>query len=267
MAPSVQLPQGAQEVIGVNGANGRHDPKKQITVLVTGFGPFQERYPVNPSYEIARRLPEMLPSTSPHKPSVRIIAYGTPVRVAYDEVRALIPKLHEDYAGTVDLVLHIGMASGRKFYCIERYGHRDGYRKNKDLDGKMPSQDEGETLFGDCPATMTTSLDYDTTLLNWQCNLLDIPEGKPGHDVDSRPSEDAGHYLCDYIYFNSLAYTGRRSGKLEGGDNDARPVLFLHVPAESDGDMIERGRAVTIALIQAMAETFQRRQEDQTEGL
>ncbi|EME81121.1 uncharacterized protein MYCFIDRAFT_28580 [Pseudocercospora fijiensis CIRAD86] len=255
MAPSVQLPDGHQEVL----TNRHNEHAKEITILVTGFGPFQERYPVNPSFEIARRLPESLPANSPHK-AVRIISYGTPVRVAYDEVRDLIPKLHQEYAGTVDVVLHIGMASGRKFYALERYGHRDGYDKNKDLDGRMPGADEGKTTFADCPPTMTTSLDYENVLLDWQVNLLSIPEGRLGNGADARPSEDAGHYLCDYIYFNSLAHCGRRSGAMEGGGDKARPVLFLHVPAESDPDMIEKGKEVTIALIHAIVDNFCKRQ-------
>jgi pyrrolidone-carboxylate peptidase len=255
MAPSVQLPDGAE-----NGAT-RVAHGGEITILVTGFGPFQDKYPVNPSFEIVKRLPALLPAESKHKTSVRLVRYEHPIRVAYDGVRDLVPKLHESYK--VDLVLHIGMASGRKFYCIERYGHRDGY-KNRDLDGTTPPFDEGKTTFRDCPATMTTSLDYDNILLNWQVNLLGIPEGSPGNDVEARSSDDAGHYLCDYIYFNSLAHLGRRSGRLEGGDNPARPALFLHVPAESDNDSLERGTAAAITLIRAMADNFAKSKTSET---
>lgn len=182
--------------------------------------------------------------------------------MVYDDVRELVPKLHDSYAGTVDLVMHIGMASGRKFYCAERYGHRDGYVKNKDLDGKMPDVDEGKTTFGDCPTTMTTSLDFESLLLDWQSNILSIPEGQPGANADVRPSEDAGRYLCDYIYFNSLAYFGRRSGEMEDRKASSRPVLFFHVPPESDEEVLQKGRAVCLALIRAMADNYTRRQED-----
>lgn len=73
---------------------------------------------------------------------------------------------------------------------------------------------------------MTTSLDYETLFQGWQTNVEEISEGSPGHKADVRQSDDAGRYLCDYIYFNSLAYFGRCSGKLEGGACSARPVLF-----------------------------------------
>lgn len=257
MAPSLQQPLGdtQSKENGSAEPNGHHT-RPEFTILVTGFGPFQEKFPVNPSFEIMKRLPELLPAASPKHTAVRIIQYPTPIRVAFDNVRELVPRLHNDHADTIDAVLHIGMASGRKYYCIERYGHRDGYVKNKDLDGKIPPPDEGSTIFADCPAKMTTSLNYDDVLLNWQTNVLGISEDQPGCDSELKESQDAGHYLCDYIYFNSLAHTGRRSGKMEGGGQTARPVLFMHVPAESDGDMLERGTAVTVELIRAMADSF-----------
>ncbi|CZT14586.1 uncharacterized protein RCC_00561 [Ramularia collo-cygni] len=145
------------------------------------------------------------------------------------------------------------MASGRKWYCAERYAHRDGYIKNKDLDGKVLESNDGLKRFGDCPSTMTTSLDYESLVRDWCTHIDEIPEGSPGHKADVRQSEDAGRYLCDYIYFNSLAYFGRKCGDVEGGACTARPVLFLHVPAESDATTLANGRAVAMALIQAMA--------------
>lgn len=109
------------------GSTEHSDTDREVTVLVTGFGPFQDKFPVNPSFEITKSLPESLPAASLHDSAVRILPFEQPIRVCYDEVRELIPKLHTGYAGSVDLVLHIGMASGRQFYCAERYGHRDGY--------------------------------------------------------------------------------------------------------------------------------------------
>ncbi|EME42561.1 hypothetical protein DOTSEDRAFT_81403 [Dothistroma septosporum NZE10] len=239
------------------------DNGRELTILVTGFGPFQDKFPVNPSFEITHALPDYLPPTEAYRNGVRIIPYPDPIRVAFDEVRGLVPKLHEAYAGKVDVVLHLGMASGRRWYSLERYGHREGYTKNKDLDGQMPDPDEGKTTFGDCPSTMTTSLDYERILLEWQVNVLTIPKGQPGHQADIRPSEDAGHYLCDYIYFNSLACFGRKN-TMEGGNDSSRPVLFFHVPAESDGFTLERGQAVTQALIRAIASSSSQQRSDVT---
>lgn len=235
--------------------------KKEVTILVTGFCPFQDLFPVNPSFEITRLLPETLPSASHHRTAVRIIAYGSPIRVAYEDVRQLVPPLHESYHGTVDMVLHIGMASGRSYYTLERFAHRDGYQRNTDLDGKVPPVDEGKKLFSDCPDALQSSLDYAEVLHLWQENATQygtedgeaIVEAAP----DCRPSNDAGRYLCEYIYFNSLAYFGRRSKCFTGEDPQmSRPVLFLHVPAESDERTLAKGKTAAIALLRAMADSF-----------
>lgn len=233
-----------------------HDTKRHVTVLVTGFGPFQERYPVNPSFEIARFLPNILPKTTVDGRKIRIIGYETPIRVCYEEVRELVPVLLESFLGTIDLVLHIGMSSGRDFYTAEMYAHRDGYSKNKDLDGETLPADHGLKHFGDCPPIMTTSLDCDQLLRKWKSNLRGIPKDLPGFDANCRISEDAGHYMCDYIYYNSLAWFGRRNGNSEYGHVEDRPVLFLHVPAESDPDVLEKGRQVAMALIDAMVHNW-----------
>ena len=230
--------------------------RSNITILVTGFGPFKQQYPVNPSFEITRSLPDVLPDATSSSNAVRIIAYGSPIRVSYGETRELIPPLLEAYHGTIDLVLHIGMASGRQYYAAERYAHRNDYDTHPDLDGRVQSRAKTEKLYADCPDLMTTSLDFEELIQRWQGFIAHIPADSPAHAADCRPSEDAGHYLCDYTYFNSLAWFGRQNKRLEGGGSADRPVMFLHVPAESDEATLERGRVVAINLLQAMADTF-----------
>ncbi|KAL8670145.1 MAG: hypothetical protein Q9224_007694 [Gallowayella concinna] len=244
--------------------NGDGQQKRNsITILVTGFGPFQERYPINPSFEIARSLPSILPSKTADGLDIHIITYGTPIHVSYREVYELVPLLHESFQGTVDLVLHIGMASGRSFYTFELHGHRDGYTRNKDLEGKTLPPDHGLIHFQDCPSMMTTSFDCAGLLKDWKANITDIPETSPAHAADVRPSEDAGHYLCDYIYFNSLAWFDRQSGSLDGTKASNRPVMFLHVPADSDSVTLAKGREVTMALIEAMVSNWCSLDEDE----
>jgi pyroglutamyl-peptidase len=65
------------------------------------------------------------------------------------------------------------------------------------------------------------------------------------HDV--RISEDAGRYLCDFIYYSSLAELTKRG--------EEKRVLFLHVPVDSDGAAIERGVDVTVELIRSMVQS------------
>lgn len=99
--------------LGNGFANGFATHKRRdVTVLVTGFGPFDERYPRNPSYEIVKSLPRTLESPAPDGSAIHVVDYGPPIRVCYEEVRELVPMLHESYAGVVDLVLHVGMDGG-----------------------------------------------------------------------------------------------------------------------------------------------------------
>ncbi|KAK4574235.1 hypothetical protein LTR86_001996 [Recurvomyces mirabilis] len=228
--------------------------KRAVTILVTGFGPFQEKYPVNPSWEIARSLPSVLPKATADGRPIQIITYGSPIRVCYKDSYELIPPLLEAYSSTIDLVLHIGMASGRAFYTAERYAHRDGYVKNKDLDGLVPPLDESEDLSKDCPERLETSLDFERLLQQWQYTIKHLPATSPAHGADCRASDDAGHYLCDYTYRNSMVWYGRTNEMLEGGKKSDRPVMFLHVPAESDEAMLKKGAVVAIALLEAMVD-------------
>ena len=109
-------------------------------------------------------LPPLLPAVPGHATSIRLITHPDPIRVAYDDVRALVPALLSSYISTVDLVLHIGMASGRAHYSLERLAHRDGYSKNADVDGKRLAPNAGDLDFPDCKHILTTTLEYDEVL-------------------------------------------------------------------------------------------------------
>ncbi|KAM5351705.1 hypothetical protein ACJ41O_004428 [Fusarium nematophilum] len=226
----------------------------EVTVLVTGFGPFREQYPVNPSWEIARGLPSYLPplrAKDPNArhaavmlPKVRILVHPEPIRVNYHVVRGLVPTFYETYHGRrVDMVVHIGMAGPRPFYCIERRGHRDGY-KYADVDGEKLDEEEERKPDTDwpwrgLPEEIETDLDVEDVLALWQ--------GHSSKDMDLRVSEDAGHYLCDFIYFSSLA----ELWKLQR----PRKVVFLHVPADASEQSIEHGRELAVNLIRSIVES------------
>lgn len=62
-----------------------------------------------------------------------------------------------------------------------------------------------------------------------------------------RISDDAGHYLCDFIYYSSLAHRWR-----EGKD---RPVTFLHVPSDASERAVGMGRELAIGLIRSLVES------------
>ncbi|KAH9437843.1 hypothetical protein MCOR02_001489 [Pyricularia oryzae] len=256
------------------GSSGSLDPE-ELTVVVTGFGPFRDEYPVNPAWEITRLLPDYLPpppgktamqhrrsdDDAPPLPPVRIQKYPSPIRVNYQTVRELVPRLWGDEPGEqpaaatepqqqgscgpkIDLMIHIGMAGPRRYHSIERRGHRDGYR-GLDVDGLPLSDEERHAREGDkwiwhgLPHEIETDLLLDDVLDRWK--------GYVPWDADVRISEDAGRYLCDFIYYSSLAHLHRKG--------DHRRVVFLHVPVDVTDEALRKGVDLTLQLIRSALES------------
>ena len=144
-----------------------------------------------------------------------------------------------------DVVLHIGIASVRAYYTLETRAHRDGYTKT-DINGETMSDD---ALWKDeyhSPDILHTSFNTDDVWRRWKAGLP---------DEDLRPSDDPGRYLCDFIYYTSLVEYWRH------GANESRPVMFLHIPARYGEDDLERGRKVTLGLIEALVGSLKKDRE------
>lgn len=176
---------------------------------------------------IARSLPIKL--ERPRLPTINIHTHPTPITVAYSYVRDVIPRLlfTKDGSNTqspdieteydppddmrvvtqppkatpnYDVVLNIGMAPGRSFFTLETCAHRDGYNK-KDVEGRMLV---GDTFWKDAyqsPEILHTSFDTEDVWRRWKSALS---------DEDLRPSNNAGHYLCDFTYYTSMLEYWRR---------------------------------------------------------
>lgn len=65
--------------------------------------------------------------------------------------------------------------------------------------------------------------------------------------MDLRISEDPGRYLCDFIYYSSLAHLYKRKRPCK--------VVFLHVPSDASGTYITQGRELAVNLIKALVES------------
>jgi len=152
------------------------------------------------------------------------------------------------------------MANTTGEYAVERQGHRDGYYINKwtglewkDVDDKTLKEYEEQMglkeaeYWRECPEVLQTTLDVDDILERMHRPRPDgtreLPEG-----VTVKASNDTGNYLCDFIYYSSLAYFWKKAG----GGNGERPVVFLHVPPESDEEVLQKGREVTEALVRSI---------------
>lgn len=62
-----------------------------------------------------------------------------------------------------------------------------------------------------------------------------------------RISEDAGRYLCDFIYFSSLAHLWKAG--------EHRRVVFLHVPSACTDEIVDNGREILLQLIRSIIES------------
>lgn len=129
----------------------------------------------------------------PPLPAVRIRKHPEPIRVNYQVVRELVPKLWDGEGESsgeegnsttdgeekkkkkpkIDLMLHLGMAGPRPYYTIERLGHRDGYR-GRDVDEELLDDEERHRLqregwiWHGLPHDLETDLDLDDVVERWR---------------------------------------------------------------------------------------------------
>ena len=172
------------------------------------------------------------------------------------------------------------MATGRDFYCLERRAHRDGYNLYPDVDGHLTHcENLRSSIWRGLPAELTPSFDTLQLFQRWRDGVPPALKGK------LRPSDDAGFFLCEFIYYTSLAWfqqlgedsagvgVGTRARTRVGAGSSTttttiatatakqtqtqihRPVMFLHVPGNLQTEAkIEEGRQIAIALIRALVE-------------
>jgi pyroglutamyl-peptidase len=138
-----------------------------------------------------------------------------------------------------DLVLHIGLAAGRKFFTLERLSVGGSYAETKDVDGLILDSSERERLFKGCPRVLRPTFDTDDVWRRWRDNVSD-------QAADLRCSDDPGMFLCGFIYYLSMAWYWNK------GIDEERPVMFLHVPDLQSEKEVEQGRQVAIGMLRAM---------------
>ncbi|KAJ7688670.1 hypothetical protein B0H17DRAFT_1067804 [Mycena rosella] len=211
-------------------------------VLVTGFGPFGT-YKENPSWLAVKTLHDTIISTAPtrgkppkgSKPdSIHLTALNIPT--VYSTVLSTLPGLHaqppvlpEKYTPPTSrappeegfqLIVHVGVA-GPGPLRAERLAHKTGYqlpdyeRQSPPLIiGKGTLRGFGSPHYGDEFADeLFTSIDVDAL-------VDDLTSGPDPLSIET--SDDPGRFLCDFIYYCSLAESMRA--------DRGTPVLFIHCP-------------------------------------
>jgi len=275
-------PYSFQTVMGDHGpATDTSSPSAvsdEILVLVTGYGPFDAN-PVNASFLIASSLPSTIafppaanptPATAPSR-SISVHVHPSPIPVSYSVVRETVPTILKDFthshAGRYpDIIIHMGIAPSREYYSVETQAHRDLYLL-ADIDGRS-GEDDGEKLWrkkefpkllrpGPTTTTLSTAIQASTTatttlgsvkmvayppndhfLSNWKSFI------PPNSNTDVRISDDAGRYLCEFIFYTTMSQL-----LSEGRD---RNVVFFHVPDSCEDGDVKRGMEAAIALIKTL---------------
>ncbi|KAF4627910.1 hypothetical protein G7Y89_g10246 [Cudoniella acicularis] len=227
------------------------DDGDSVTVLVTGFGVEKARPPsgsiklttaqefqdikINPSWEIASQLPSTLDFKGIN---IRIITQTEPLKAAYHSLFDVTPKLLQQY--NPDIVLHVGLAVERDYFAIEHGANRDGYQQYPDVARKVFTKAEIKKAWGKSPERLDSPLDFDDVVAKWKAQV--------GKGVDVRASDDVGTYVCGFVYYTSMEYFWKRG-------TPETPVVFMHVPPLSGKGDLEKGKAVTLSLIQAIAQS------------
>ena len=185
---------------------------KPLTVLVTGFGPFNSQK-VNSSWEAVKLLPSM--GLTANGQELRVETRE--IEVSYEEVRKQVPALWDEI--NPDLCIHVGVSPFLPKDCIkyEKLANNHGYDCKEDVKSKLP---ESPTIHPGSPDVLETSLDLDKL----KDQVLSIIAKEEGGESNTKieVSFKVGQFLCGYIYYTSLHHTLKKLNKV--------PVLFVHVP-------------------------------------
>ncbi|KAJ1865717.1 Pyroglutamyl-peptidase 1 [Coemansia sp. RSA 486] len=200
-----------------------------VHALLTGFEPFGTPLPKdNRSWQVVKQFA----GSEIRVGNTRVVCHCYELPVSYDPVTAVLPQIHLDQ--TYSLVIHCGAGvSGN--VKLETCANKQGYKKvgnggvgDLPAGGRVPGYDTQDTLFTDVDVEdLQKSLVAD----GWS-NVI--------------TSNDAGHYLCEFAYYISLAlaqtaYPDRRV--------PAPKTIFVHIPPKpsdpySEQQLVEIMRAV-----------------------
>lgn len=128
-----------------------------------------------------------------------------------------------------DIHLHVGVSASRSHISLERRARRYGYSVADVMHEEPPSA--CNTISG---ASLAGFIGEEWGLPEVHeefCSILDVDrvvqELSKMWPGQVQVSEDAGLYLCEYLYYCSLA-TGQRVSA--ASQQPAKPVMFMHIP-------------------------------------
>lgn len=204
-----------------------------VEVLLTGFGSFEEIV-TNPSTLIVQLLVDHVEHLKDR--DIRIHVYPNPIIVVYEDVYKLVPDLVKDYPN-VEYFIHVGVHQEATNFRIERRARHGPYER-KDVLGHSFSE-ENDSKWHSLPDELFTPIDAQSLVETVKADVkIDRIE----------TSEDAGLFLCEFIFYNSLFQT-QLLRKTTGIPANS---LFFHVPTGLSSGEIEQGRDILLSIIRAL---------------
>lgn len=200
-------------------AGRRGPPGRPRQVLVTGFGPFPG-VAENPSATIAARLADRPP------PGLRIVSRILPT------TWSVLPAVPGPVARAgAEIVLHVGVAAGTVRPRLEAVAW-NRCAALADAEGRRPA---GASLAAASPGRLRPQV---------AAGRIAMAVRRAGRAVDV--SHSAGAYLCNAVFFRSLAAARRPR---------APTVAFLHVPMPGPrrGGRLEDLADLAAAVVEALA--------------
>eukprot|EP00397_Hematodinium_sp_SG-2012_P063130 GEMP01086526.1.p1 GENE.GEMP01086526.1~~GEMP01086526.1.p1 ORF type:complete len:212 (-),score=30.46 GEMP01086526.1:206-841(-) len=187
-----------------------------IRVHITGFGPFGG-VRENPSSIICDRLAGL------EIPNVEVVSSRT-LEVSAGAVDAFLNEDCDIQEG--DMVIHIGVAQGSSKILLEGRAVNEAYFDIPDARGEK----RNGHIVEDEPRCVYTTLPIPQLV----CVIRD-------HDIPVELSTDAGRYVCNYLYFQSLRHSATKK------------ILFVHVP-----DFTVLGEEVQVCALKLILEELSR---------
>ncbi|XP_066918885.1 pyroglutamyl-peptidase 1-like [Clytia hemisphaerica] len=179
------------------------------SIFLTGFGAFGE-YKTNPSWLAVQEVSKIWPN----KGEIHI----KEIPVEYKYVEENVPKYLEDIKPKISVNVGVSGLAEDKLQ-LEYCAHSSDYVK-PDIDG---------CIGPDCSKDVCLTTKFDLKKLIACCTGSALPVER---------SDNAGRYLCEFIYYTSMK-------------TDECPSLFVHVPVITEEITLEKITKTLESIIKA----------------
>ncbi|KAJ9708884.1 hypothetical protein PVL29_000736 [Vitis rotundifolia] len=210
---------------------------KPVVIHVTGFKKFQG-VAENPTETIVSNLRDFIQKRG--LPNGVTLGSCIVLETAGDGALPMLYKIMESGISRTDALsneqvvwLHLGVNGGAHKFAIERQAVNEASFRCPDELGWQPQQLPIVLEDGGTTQTRQTSCSVEAILKFLK---------KKGYDVTT--SDDAGRFVCNYVYYHSLRFAEQKGHK----------SLFVHVPLFSKIDK-ETQMQFAASLLEAIAAT------------